>query len=164
MIKITDLSELALVLKGIKKQNSRIVLAGGCFDLLHTGHVVFLEKAKKEGDFLIILLESDQKISRLKGKGRPVNSQQDRAKVLAALESIDLVVCLPDMKNEDYDRVVKLIKPQIIATTEGDLSVEYKKRTAKLVNAEVKFVSTLLENYSTGKIIDRIATVKNENS
>ena len=76
------------------------VLAGGCFDVLHPGHIVFLEKAKKAGDYLVVLLESDKKIRKLKGKGRPVHSQKERAEILSALKSVDSVVCLPYMEND----------------------------------------------------------------
>ena len=64
----------------------KIVLVGGCFDILHLGHVVFLEKAKKEGDVLVVLLESDEKVRFLKGKGRPVHTQSERAEILSALK------------------------------------------------------------------------------
>src|SRR5690242_1743275 len=89
----------------IKKnlENGKTVLVGGCFDILHLGHITFLEKAKKMGDRLVVLLESDQKTKLLKGPKRPVHSQKDRAKVLSALRFVDFVIMLPFLKKEqDY--------------------------------------------------------------
>ena len=109
-----------------------LVLVGGCFDVLHPGHIIFLEKARKAGDKLVVLLESDQKIRKLKGEGRPVHTQKERAKILSALESVDSVVCLPYMEDDfEYDEIILKNNPDIIAATRGDESIEHKKRAAK---------------------------------
>jgi len=131
------------------------VLVGGCFDVLHPGHVVFLEKAKKEGDYLIVLLESDQKVKLLKGANRPVQTQQERAKVLSAVKFVDLVVMLPNMETEkEYDELVKKIAPDVIAATKGDMNAHYHQRSAKLVGAKFKYVTKMIGNYSTTRILD----------
>lgn len=136
---------------------SETVLVGGCFDILHPGHIRFLKKAKSLGDILIVLLESDEKIKQLKGEGRPINSQKIRAEVLTALADVDLVFSLPEnMKNDDYDLIVSKIKPDFIAITKGDPKIQYKKRAAALVNAKVKVVTPLVGGYSTKKIIEKI--------
>ena len=143
--------------KLIKAKKLKIVLVGGVFDIVHIGHVEFLKRAKKEGNVLVVLLESDQNVELRKGKGKPVNSQKDRARVLVGLKAVDYVVCLPFMKSDrDYDQVIQALEPEVIATTAGDPGIEHKKRTAKLVGAELKIVTKLLEGYSTGEIIQKI--------
>ena len=138
-------------------QKEKIDLVGGCFDILHVGHIRFLQKARALGDKLIILLESDKRIKEMKGEARPINSQKDRAEVLTALEDVDSVILLPSvMSNNDYDEIVKQIKPTFIATTKGDSNVEYKKRAATLVNAKVKFVTPKIGDYSTSKTIEKL--------
>lgn len=132
----------------------KVVLVGGCFDVLHPGHITFLEKAKKMGDFLVVLLESDEKIKKIKGNGRPIYSQKERAEVLEALKVVDKVVMLPLLESEaSYDRLVKKIKPDIIATTLKDPQIHHKKRTAKLVGAKLKFVTKRIDKFSTTEII-----------
>ncbi len=132
------------------------VLAGGCFDVLHPGHIVFLEKAKKAGDYLVVLLESDKKIRKLKGKGRPVHSQKERAEILSALKSVDSVVCLPYMENDfKYDEIILKINPDIIAATHGDEEIEHKKRAAKKAGAKLIFVTKMIGHHSTSKILGR---------
>ena len=132
----------------------KIVLVGGCFDILHPGHIIFLEKAKKVGDFLIVLLESDQKVREIKGEGRPIHIQKDRARVLKALKSVDYVVKLAYMKNEkDYDKLIKKMKPDIIATTYGDKNI-HLQRSAQKVGAQLKFVTKFIKGYSTTKILE----------
>lgn len=134
-----------------------IVLVGGCFDILHVGHIRFLQKARILGDKLIVLLESDKHIKQLKGEDRPISSQKDRAEILTSLEDVDSVILLPsEMKNSDYDAIVRKIKPDFIATTIGDPNIEFKKRAAKLVNAKVKFVTPHIAGYSTQKIIEKM--------
>lgn len=82
---------LSLVRKEAKEQGKKVVFTNGCFDILHVGHITYLNEAKKLGDVLIIGLNSDASVRRLKGESRPVNSQIDRALVLDALRSVDYV-------------------------------------------------------------------------
>lgn len=138
----------------IKKQGKVVVLAGGCFDILHPGHVIFLEKAKKTGDILVVFLESDQKVKELKGANRPVHTQQERARVLSALRAVDCVVMLPYMKFEaEYDELIAKIKPDIIAATSKDTNNPYYQRSAKLVGAKIKVVTKIIGHYSTTRLL-----------
>ncbi|WP_033915706.1 D-glycero-beta-D-manno-heptose-7-phosphate kinase [Campylobacter sputorum] len=106
--KIKTLDE---ILEIIKFNNKKIVFTNGCFDILHVGHVKYLEKAKKLGDILILGLNSDESIKKIKGNDRPINSEQDRAIVLSALESIDYVVIF----NEDTPyEIINKIKPDVL--------------------------------------------------
>ncbi|MBI2599806.1 adenylyltransferase/cytidyltransferase family protein [Candidatus Daviesbacteria bacterium] len=137
-----------------KVKHNKIVLVGGCFDVLHPGHIFFLEKAKKMGDFLVVILESDEKIKRIKGNNRPIYSQKERAVMLKALNAVDKVVLLPFIDEEkEYDKVVGKIKPDIIATTQGDPSLTHKQRTAKLTGAKLKIATRLIKDYSTTNIL-----------
>src|SRR3989344_1704766 len=132
------------------------VLVGGCFDLLHEGHIIFLKKAKEAGNYLIVLLESDEKIRKLKGKGRPIQSQKIRAKALEELGFVDQVIPLPFMETEiEYDDLVKKIKPDVIAVTEGYTDDAFHKRSADLVGAELKYVSKVVGDYSTYRLLSK---------
>ncbi|MBI2020497.1 adenylyltransferase/cytidyltransferase family protein [Candidatus Daviesbacteria bacterium] len=132
----------------------KVVLVGGCFDILHPGHIIFLEKAKAAGDSLVVLLESDQKVKELKGQGRPIHTQKERAKLLQALRSVDQVVMLPYLDNEeDYDEIVAKIKPHIIAATYGDTNIHHYQRAAKLIDAKLRYVTKMVGNYSSSRIL-----------
>ena len=89
--KIKSLNELQLILANPTNNDKKVVFTNGCFDILHAGHVQYLESAKELGDLLIIGINSDRSIKVLKGQGRPVNTQTARALVLAALESVDYI-------------------------------------------------------------------------
>lgn len=150
IIKTEKIAEVSQILHD---QCRRIVLAGGVFDILHVGHITFLENAKKEGDVLFVLLESDQKVRKIKGDGRPINTQIDRAKVLSALSVVDYIIPLPPFeKDEEYGTIVSHIKPDVIATTKDDQYVLHKKRQAKMIGAEVKYVVERICDQSTTRL------------
>lgn len=133
----------------------KIVVAGGCFDLLHIGHVTLLENAKKEGDILVVLLESDSAIKRKKGINRPIHIQSQRAQLLEALKAVDAVILLADeMNNEDYDSLLEKIKPSVIATTEDDPYISHKERQAKKNGAKVVMVNKYIPSISTTQLLD----------
>lgn len=109
--KITSLTRLKPKIAGLKKAGKKIVFTNGCFDLLHYGHVMYLEKAKAKGDILIVALNSDSSVRRIKGSKRPVVKQNDRARVIAGLESVDFVTIF----SEDTPlKAIKALKPDII--------------------------------------------------
>src|SRR5690242_17853567 len=127
MHKVVTFKQLELVLTRDRKAMQTIVLAGGCFDILHPGHIAFLSHAKAAGDTLIVMVEHDATIKERKGHGKPVNTQEIRGAILAALNSVDYVLLLPPlMTNDAYDKVVLMVKPAIIATTKGDPSINHK--------------------------------------
>ncbi len=155
MEKILTINRLGSLVKDLRRQGKKIVVAGGCFDILHPGHVIFLEKAKMAGDILIVLLEADQKVKQLKGNNRPYHNQKMRAQVLSALTAVDFCLLLPYMKTEKaYDELVEKIQPDIIAVTKGYANVDHQKRTAKLSQAKLKYVTRMLGNHSTSRILD----------
>ncbi len=110
--KVSELPELLQKVANWKQQGQRIVFTNGCFDLLHAGHVTYLEGAKKRGDKLILGLNTDRSVSALKGPTRPVVNEKDRARVLAALESVDAVILF----DEDTPlTLINAIQPNVIA-------------------------------------------------
>jgi D-beta-D-heptose 7-phosphate kinase / D-beta-D-heptose 1-phosphate adenosyltransferase len=110
--KVCELPGLLQKVAAWKQQGQKIVFTNGCFDLLHAGHVTYLEGAKKRGDKLILGLNTDRSVSALKGPTRPVVNEQDRARVLAALESIDAVILF----DEDTPlNLINAIQPHVIA-------------------------------------------------
>lgn len=155
MTKVKTLQQAIEFVPDLHQQQRKIVLAGGCFDLLHQGHLMFLQKAKEQGDLLIVLLESDQSIKQWKGDNRPINNQKQRAEALAKLPFVDLVVYLPHFTaNAEYDNLVLSIKPAIIATTAGDPYRAHKERQAKHIGAKVIDVIERLPEFSTTKVLE----------
>ncbi|MEK7159946.1 MAG: adenylyltransferase/cytidyltransferase family protein [Patescibacteria group bacterium] len=156
--KIVDIKKAEIICKEIRQKNKTVVISGGCFDILHVGHIRFLEKAKKTGDFLFILLESDKTTKKLKGRKRPINTQTDRAEILASLSCVDYVVSLRNMNsNKDYDEIVYKLKPDVIAITKNDPQEIHNKRQAKRINAKVAYVINRIENKSTSKLAEIIS-------
>lgn len=102
---------LAKTLAAARKKRKRVVFTNGCFDLLHKGHVSYLEKARKLGDILVVALDTDESVRALKGKGRPINSLADRMEVIAALESVDYVTWFED---SDPQPVIRKLHPAIL--------------------------------------------------
>ncbi|MDD4107074.1 MAG: adenylyltransferase/cytidyltransferase family protein [Candidatus Shapirobacteria bacterium] len=139
------------------RSHNSVVLVGGCFDILHLGHITFLKKAKNLGEKLVVLLESDQNIQKNKGNNRPINNQENRAKILESLRMVDQVVKLPEMKtDQDYLKIIKKIKPTIIAVTQNDHNLINKENQAKLVGAKLVEVTELIPHQSTSRIIEII--------
>lgn len=152
--KIINIEKAVKVSQQLQAKGKNIVLVGGCFDILHIGHIIFLEKAKAEGDALFVFLESDESIKKLKGHNRPINNQDDRAKLLAALESVDVVILLrPDLKDNDYDEMIKDLKPKIIAVTHGDKNKIHKERQAKKYKSRLVEVTNIVTDQSTSRLV-----------
>ncbi|MBI3385586.1 adenylyltransferase/cytidyltransferase family protein [Candidatus Gottesmanbacteria bacterium] len=123
-----------------------IVLVGGCFDFLHFGHISFLKKAKEQGDYLVVALESDESVRRMKGETRPIHTQQQRKKMLESLRCVDEVIALaPTHGDRDYYELVRKVKPSVIAITQGDPHKFKKKEQADEVGAtllEIPYIHT----------------------
>ncbi|HSX40979.1 MAG TPA: adenylyltransferase/cytidyltransferase family protein [Candidatus Saccharimonadales bacterium] len=131
----------------------KIILVGGCFDILHIGHIRFLQEAKKLADILVLLLESDASVKKTKGENRPINTQKDRAMLLAQLCIVDYVVLLPFLKADaDYDKIVSTIGPSVIATTKGDPYAMHKKRQAEILKSKLVFVTDRIPNASSTRL------------
>lgn len=118
--KIIPLENLAAWRGKVRARGKKLVVTNGCFDLLHAGHVNYLEAARKEGDLLLIGLNGDASVRALKGEGRPLNSEKDRAVVLAALQTVDAVCIFPDLRATGF---LAVAQPDIYVKG-GDYTVE----------------------------------------
>lgn len=119
-------------------RRQRIVLVGGCFDLIHYGHITFLTAARRHGDVLIVALESDRNVRSMKGSSRPIHTQSQRQTMLETLRSVDAVIPLPVMTSDnDYDSLVRYVRPQVIAATESDPILGKKTRQAEKYQATI---------------------------
>lgn len=146
---IKTLDEISSIVQELRNKGKKIIFTNGCFDILHIGHVKYLEKAKKFGDILILGLNSDKSVRVLKGKNRPINSQDDRAFILASLEVVDYVVIFGDDTPLD---LIKLIKPDVLVKG-GDY--EGKEIVGQEIAKEVKLVK-FIDGISTSKIIQKV--------
>ena len=141
------------IINRIKAERKKIVFTNGCFDLLHVGHIRYLAQAKKLGDFLIIGLNSDSSVKELKGEDRPINSFEDRASLLSAIESVDLVVMFEEQTPEN---LIKDIVPDILVKG-GDYNIEdiVGYQTVMQNGGQVKTLS-FYEGYSSTNYINKI--------
>ena len=109
--RIKTQTEIIEITKNLKAKDKKIVFTNGCFDLIHSGHIQYLEEAKSLGDILIIGLNSDNSVKKIKGKGRPINTHEDRALILAALDVVDYVVIFSE---ENPYKLIEAIRPSIL--------------------------------------------------
>ena len=118
--KVVKLEELCEIIKQVKSKGKRVVFTNGCFDILHKGHIHYLRKSREIGDCLVIGLNADTSVKRLKGSTRPLNTENDRAFVLEALDFVDYIVIF----SEDTPlNIIREIKPDIY-TKSGDYSLK----------------------------------------
>jgi len=152
--KILRLPDLIRRLAAWKAQGKKIIFTNGCFDLLHVGHVIYLEKARALGDILIVGLNTDNSVKRLKGSERPLIAEADRARVLASLSSVDAVSLFDEDTPLD---LIKAIKPDVLVK-----GADYRQEEVvggsfvKSYQGEVVLVP-LVEDRSTTKIIKKMA-------
>ena len=109
--KIISITSLKRKIRRLKQNGKRIVFTNGCFDILHYGHVKYLQDARRKGDCLVVAVNSDSSIKKIKAKNRPVIAQNDRLKTVAALASVDFVVLF---KDDNPLRLIKALKPDIL--------------------------------------------------
>ncbi|OGI03001.1 MAG: hypothetical protein A2Y25_03650 [Candidatus Melainabacteria bacterium GWF2_37_15] len=148
-----NIEELIKIVSELKAKGKTIVTTNGCFDILHAGHVRYLKQAKELGDILIVCLNSDASVKRLKGSTRPLNPEYDRAEVLAGLASVDYVVIFEE---DTPSSILEKIKPNIHVKG-GDYTEETLPETAviKAAGGRVAFIP-LVEGRSTTNIIKRM--------
>lgn len=153
MGKIIKKEEAKEIIDKLKKQNKKTVFTNGCFDILHVGHVRYLRESSKYGDILIVGLNSDISVKKIKGDSRPINNENDRAEILAELECVDFVVIFDE---ESPSKLIDELKPDIY-TKGADYSLEtLPERDVVLKNnIEVKFIK-FVEGKSTTNIIKTI--------
>ncbi len=153
--KILTLPELIERATEIRANARRLVLTNGCFDLLHVGHVRYLQQAAELGDFLLVAVNGDESVQALKGPGRPLNSEEDRAEVLAALECVDFVTIFSPLR---ATQVIEAVRPAIYVKG-GDYSLESldpeEVAALKKAGAEIKTLPLVPEK-STSRLIERM--------
>ncbi len=148
-MKFKTLKSLSPLLRG-----KRVVLANGCFDLLHVGHVRYLQAAKELGDILVVAINSDASVRQLKGKGRPIMNQEERAEIIAALTCVDYVVIFDE---RNVEKILRTLKPSIHA--KGTDYTEASVPEGAIVRAyggSVKIVGDP-KNHATRDMIRQIA-------
>jgi D-glycero-beta-D-manno-heptose 1-phosphate adenylyltransferase len=152
MPKVLTRSELQRRLQKVRRAGKRIVFTNGCFDLIHPGHVRYLRAAKRLGDVLVIALNSDSSVRRLKGAGRPLVPQRDRCEVVAALEMVDYVTVFAE--DTPY-RLIKALAPDVLVKG-GDWKPD-QIVGADIVRARGGTVRSLpfAKGYSTTKLVNK---------
>ncbi|MBI2655692.1 D-glycero-beta-D-manno-heptose 1-phosphate adenylyltransferase [Candidatus Woesearchaeota archaeon] len=151
--KIKTLKELIPIVEKLKKQNKKIVTTNGVFDILHYGHVKYLEQAKKLGDVLIVGINTDKSVKQNKGDKRPINDEKSRMSVLAALESIDYVFLFDEKDPRDW---LNKIKPNIhIKAGDYKLSEIIEKEVVERNGGKI-VIAKAEKGYSTTDLINKI--------
>lgn len=153
--KVVNVKELAQIAKAMRAAGKRLVITNGCFDLLHLGHVRYLQAARALGDVLAVGLNGDQSVRELKGADRPINNERDRAEVLAALEDVDFVAIFPEVR---ATRFLETVAPEIYVKggdyTPDTLNAEERAIMEK-IGTEIRFIP-FEPGYSTSRIIERL--------
>ena len=150
---LIDRKDAANFCEELRRRGKKIVFTNGCFDIIHAGHVRYLTAAKNFGDVLIVGLNNDESVRRLKGASRPINSQDDRAEVLLGLKAVDHVIFFGEQTAEN---LIAEVKPDIYVKG-GDYTLETLPE-AKIVQSyggRVEFVN-LVAGRSTTKIVEKI--------
>jgi rfaE bifunctional protein nucleotidyltransferase chain/domain len=157
--KVVPLEELAQRAGKLRGAGKKIVATNGCFDLLHVGHVRYLNAAHALGDALIVGINGDQSVRELKGAGRPVNNEKDRAEIVAALECVDLVAIFPEIR---ATRFLELAAPDIYVKGgdyEQDTLNAEERRLLEKIGAKIDIVP-FEDGYSTSDLLARLSKIK----
>jgi rfaE bifunctional protein nucleotidyltransferase chain/domain len=153
--KIIDTERAAAISKELREEGRRLVFTNGCFDLLHIGHVRYLEAARALGDALIVAINGDESVRVLKGEGRPLNSENERAEVIAALECVDYVVIFPEVR---ATALLEKVRPAIYVKggdyTTGTLDGE-ERGALEQAGAEIRILP-FESGYSTSGLLEKM--------
>jgi rfaE bifunctional protein nucleotidyltransferase chain/domain len=153
--KIIALDEISELVQRSRRGGKKVVATNGCFDLLHLGHVRYLQRARSLGDVLVVGLNGDASVRRLKGRGRPINGEQDRAEVLAALECVDFVTIF---HAERATQFIQTVRPDVYVKG-GDYTSETlaSEERAMLERSRAKIeIVPFEQGYSTSQLLDKI--------
>jgi rfaE bifunctional protein nucleotidyltransferase chain/domain len=153
--KIVGLEELSERSKQLRAAGKKLVATNGCFDLLHVGHVRYLQAARALGDLLAVGLNGDRSVRELKGAGRPITAERDRAEILAALQYVDLVTIFPEMRATQF---IAASHP-VIYVKGGDYTSETlneeERAVLKKIGAEIRIIP-FEAGYSTSRVLEQI--------
>ncbi len=151
--KLKTVEELIKIRKSLKSSGSKVVLTNGCFDILHGGHIYLFREAKKWGDILIVALNDDRSVRKIKGPMRPIFKLEERIEILEAVEFIDFIV---SFKEETPRRLISLILPDVLVKG-GDWDKEEVVGRKEVESAGGKVVVLpYLSGYSTTEIIEKV--------
>ena len=157
--KIVELEQVSHRCDKLRADGKRLVATNGCFDLLHAGHVRYLQAARTLGDFLAIGLNGDNSVRELKGSGRPVTTESDRAELLAALQCVDLVTIFPQRRATQF---IAAVQPAIYVKG-GDYRSETldeeEHAVLKEIGAEIHLIP-FEPGYSTSRLIEQICKTR----
>jgi rfaE bifunctional protein nucleotidyltransferase chain/domain len=153
--KIIPLTEITKRVKELRAGGKRVVATNGCFDLLHPGHVRYLKVARTLGDVLVVGVNGDQSVQELKGAGRPINNEKDRAEILAALESVDLVAIFPELR---ATRFIESVHPDVYVKG-GDYNSETlnteERAALQRIGSRIEIIP-FEKGYSTSGLIKKL--------
>ncbi|MFC1454915.1 D-glycero-beta-D-manno-heptose 1-phosphate adenylyltransferase [Candidatus Undinarchaeota archaeon] len=153
MSKVKELPELEEIVSTLKGEGGKIVFTNGVFDILHVGHIKYLEEAKGHGDTLIVGLNSDSSVKKIKGEGRPINDESSRASVLSSLSSVDYIVIFSE---DTPEKLISALKPDVHVKggdyNETDLP---EAEVVKSYGGKIIIVP-LVEGYSTTSLIEKM--------
>ncbi len=161
--KVVPLEKLQQRAKALRTAGKKLVATNGCFDLLHVGHVRYLNGARALGDALIVGINGDESVRELKGRGRPVNNQNDRAEIIAALGCVDLVAIFPELRAtrflERATRFLELAAPNIYVKG-GDYNADTlnsdEREVLRKIGAKIDIVP-LERGFSTSDLVKRLS-------
>ena len=156
--KIVDAEALRAIANGMRESGRKLVLTNGCFDLLHVGHVRYLQAARALGDALAVAINGDESVRALKGEGRPLNSATDRAEVIAALECVDHVVIFPEVR---ATALLEKVRPSLYVKggdyTRESLHAEERAALEKS-GAEIRILP-FEKGHSTSRLIENVRKI-----
>lgn len=141
------------LLKPLRDSGKKIIVTNGCFDILHVGHTRYLEASKSKGDILVVLLNSDVSVKKIKGENRPINSELDRAEILCALNSVDFTLLFDE---ESPVELIKYIKPDVY-TKGADYTLETLPEAPELLplGIKIEFID-FVQGKSTTNVINKM--------
>ncbi len=153
MGKLIDRKNIVAFINELRKDGKTVVTTNGCFDILHVGHVRYLQKTKTFADYSVVMLNSDKSVRAIKGPTRPVNNENDRAEILCALECVDFVVLFDE---ESPQNLIAEIKPNV-HTKGADYTVETLPEAKTIIEngGRIEFIS-FVEGKSTTSIIEKM--------
>lgn len=157
--RLKNYQTIASVVAKFRKQGKTIVFVNGCFDLLHFAHVLFLEKAKKFGDVLVVGISSDKVIKMVKGKNRPIYPEKVRAGLVASLASVDLVVIMKEKLEQgiDFHRLIEKIRPKVMVLEKGNSAIPATKALIEKYGGKLYLMGRQHPHISTSQIIKKIS-------
>jgi D-beta-D-heptose 7-phosphate kinase/D-beta-D-heptose 1-phosphate adenosyltransferase len=157
--KYKEISELPVLVIELKKKGKRLILTNGCFDLLHAGHIMLFSASKQLGDILIVAIDDDESVKKLKGSGRPVLNAYERCRILSALDAVDYVVVF---SSHELKKLIEVIQPDVLTKGSNYSSKEvFGRELVEKYGGRVELIP-VIENISSSRIIDDIKSTRQE--